>query len=389
MAETEEVRRGPPGHPHKIKHSILKLGFGKDNAFELDLRQRVNDYFGQENGRSTKGALSLYLKTGIILAVFVVSYLLLVFAVSSIWQGLVFAILLGFSVAGIGFNIAHDGGHGAYSQSPRLNKFAAMTMDLVGVSSYIWFWKHSVIHHRYVNITGYDTDIDIGILGRLSPHSPRLLFHRWQHFYLWFLYGFLAAKMEFVDDFKRIMTGRIGKHGFPRPTGLDLVVFVVGKVVFFTWAFYIPLMFHSLGTVLFFYAVGVSVLGITLSVVFQLPHCAGQSDFPLPNGKERIETPWAVHQAQVTLGVNRQSRLLSWPLGGLNFHLEHHLLPTICHIHYPAIARIVKQTCAKHGVKYGEHPTFWSGIASHYRWLLLMGRQEQDPSEPRSGVDPV
>jgi len=389
MAETEEVRIRPPGNFHKTKHSILKLEFGEDNAFELDVRRRVNDYFGQENGRSTKGAFQLYLKTGIIFSLFLASYLLLVFAASSVWQGFLFAILLGFSVAGIGFNIAHDGGHGAYSESPRINKLAAMTMDLVGVSSYLWFWKHSVIHHRYVNITGYDTDIDIGILGRLSPHSPRLPFHRWQHFYLWFLYGFLAAKMEFVDDFKRIIRGSIGKHRFPRPTGWDLVVLVVGKTVFFTWAFYIPLMFHSLGTVLLFYAVAVSVLGITLSVVFQLPHCAGQADFPLPNRTGRIEKPWAVHQAQATLGVNRRSRLLSWPLGGLNFHLEHHLLPTICHIHYPAIAEIVKKTCNEYGVKYGEHPTFWSGVASHYRWLRLMGRKGKYPSEPNNGLDAI
>ena len=150
-------------------------------------------------------------------------------------------------MAGIGFNIAHDGGHGAYSKSLWINKLMAVTMDLVGVSSYVWFWKHAVIHHRYVNITGYDTDIDIGILGRLSPHSTRLPFHRWQHFYLWPLYGFLAAKMEFVDDFKRVMSGRIGKHGFPRPTGRDLVIFVAGKVIFFAWAFCIPLMFHPLG----------------------------------------------------------------------------------------------------------------------------------------------
>ena len=99
-----------------------------------------------------------------------------------------------------------------YAKASWANKLAAMTMDLIGVSSYISFWKHAVIHHRYVNITGYDTDCDIGILGRLSPHSKWLPFHRWQHFYFWLLYGVAAAKMEFVDDFKRVIRGRIGGH---------------------------------------------------------------------------------------------------------------------------------------------------------------------------------
>ncbi|HEX2965962.1 MAG TPA: fatty acid desaturase, partial [Syntrophorhabdaceae bacterium] len=242
MADTNTIPMGRSDRNDRVAHSVLKLEFGQDRSFELDLRQRISRYFDQYNGRSKKGNLALHLKTGVILVSFVGFYIVLVFVASNVVQGIIFSILFGLSVAGIGFNIAHDGGHGAYSESPRVNKLAAMTMDLVGVSSYAWFWKHSVIHHRYVNITGYDTDIDIGILGRLCPHTRRFSFHRWQHFYMWLLYGFLAAKMQFVDDFKRIIRGRIGGHGFPRPSGRDLVVFIAGKAIFFTWAFCIPLL---------------------------------------------------------------------------------------------------------------------------------------------------
>ncbi|HEY3277805.1 MAG TPA: acyl-CoA desaturase [Syntrophorhabdaceae bacterium] len=378
MAGTEGPRQTSAERTGQATRSILKLEFGDDRSFENDLRRRVDEYFTHVIGQSRQGNRQMYLKTGIILASLITFYLLLVFTASSIWQALPLSILLGFSVAGIGFNIAHDGGHGAYSKNRVINKLAAMTMDLAGVSSYVWFWKHSVIHHRYVNITGYDTDVDIGILGRLSPHSRRLPFHRWQHLYLWLLYGFLAAKMQFVDDFKRVIRGRIGGHGFPRPKGWDLVIFVFGKVVFFAWAFAIPFIFHPLGAVLLFYCVGVSVLGIMLSVVFQLPHCVGQSEFPQPEKETgRMKNPWAVHQARVALDFARNSRIVRWPVGGLNFHLEHHLLPTICHIHYPALTKIVEQTCRDHGVKYAEHPTFRSGIASHYRWLKLMGAPDK------------
>lgn len=378
MAESEELRRGSAGPPRRATRSILKLEFEEDRTFEGDVRRRVDEYFKRGIGRSRQGSLQMYLKTGIILASFVSFYLLLVFSAANLWQGLTLAVLLGLSVAGIGFNIAHDAGHGAYSKTAWVNKLMAVTMDLVGVSSYVWFWKHAIIHHRYVNITGYDTDIDLGILGRLSPQSPMLPFHRWQHLYLWPLYGFLAAKMEFVDDFIRVIRGRIGRHGFPRPTGQDLVIFVAGKVVFFSWAFCIPLIFHPLGAVLLFYGVGVSILGIMLSVIFQLPHCVAQADFPVPEEKTgRMKNPWAVHQARVTLDFARTSRTVGQLVGGLNFHLEHHLFPTICHIHYPVITKIVEETCRDHGMKYSEHPSFRSGITSHYRWLKLMGRQDK------------
>jgi linoleoyl-CoA desaturase len=379
MAQGQESHEKPPEHPGQARGSILRLEFGEDRAFEVDVRQRVDKYFEHGTGRSNKGSWRMYLKTAVMIACFATSYVLLVFVAGSVWQGLPLVLLLGLSVAGIGFNIAHDGGHRAYAKAPWANKLAAMTMDLIGVSSYVWFWKHAVIHHRYVNITGYDTDIDIGILGRLSPHSRRLSFHRWQHLYLWPLYGVAAAKMEFVDDFKRAIRGRIGGHGFPRPKGWDLVNFVTGKMVFFGWAFLIPLLFHPPGIVLFYYGVGVMMLGVTISIVFQLPHCVDQAEFPVPRKETgRMENPWAVHQARVTLDFARRSRIVTWPVGGLNYHLEHHLFPTICHIHYPAITKIVQETCRDHGINCGEHKSFWTGLAAHYRWLRRMGMPDTE-----------
>ena len=71
----------------------------------------------------------------------------------------------------------------------------------------------------------------------------------------------LAIKWHLFDDFRDLVTGRIGEHRVPRPKGWDLVVFLAGKAVFFTLAFGIPLLFHSVWVVLLFYAVAAVVLG--------------------------------------------------------------------------------------------------------------------------------
>lgn len=109
----------------------------------------------------------------------------------------------------------------------------AMTLDMMGGSSYFWHWKHVVIHHTYVNVTGHDSDLNLGILGRATPHQTRLALRRWQHLYLWPFYGVLAVKWQFVDDFRRLIAGRIGSHRVYRPTGWDLVLLVAGKATFF------------------------------------------------------------------------------------------------------------------------------------------------------------
>src|SRR5262249_60681611 len=72
----------------------------------------------------------------------------------------------------------------------------------------------------------------------------------------------------------------------------------------------------------------------------------------------------------------RRSRLVSWFVGGLNFQVEHHLFPQICHVHYSKLARLVENVCRKFEVRYRVHDTLWGGIASHFRWLRRMGMPE-------------
>src|SRR5947209_6313638 len=80
----------------------------------------------------------------------------------------------------------------------------------------------------------------------------------------------------------------------------------------------------------------------------------------------RIEHAWPVHQAETTVDFARRSRVVAWLLGGLNFQIEHHLFPRISHVNYPAISRLVEETCRDFGIKYAEHRSLRAGVASHF-----------------------
>lgn len=350
-----------------------RLGFSGDNTFQRELRRRVEADF-RARGCAQRDAASMYAKTAIILAVFVAAYAGLVFLARAWWQALPLTLLLGAAMAGIGFNIMHDGGHQAYSERRWVNRLMAFTLDLVGGSSYIWQWKHARLHHTYVNIDQHDSDIDLGVLGRLSPEQPRRPWHRFQHIYLWVLYTVTAIRWHLYGDFRDILTGRIGKRPFERPHGWDLALFVLGKLAFFTLAFGLPLAFHPLGTVALFYAAVSAVAGFLLAIVFQLAHVVEEAEFPQPDSASgRMEAAWAIHQLRTTVDFARDNRLLSWLIGGLNFQVEHHLFARISHVHYPAVAKVVETTCREFGVPYHAHRTFFAGIASHYRWLRRLG----------------
>jgi linoleoyl-CoA desaturase len=316
----------------------------------------------------------MYLKTAIIMMVFFTFYSLLVFVAATWWQALPLAILLGLSMAAIGFNIEHDGSHQAYSKYAWINRLMAMTMDLIGASSYVWHWKHVVVHHTYTNVTGHDADIELGFLGRLTPHQKRFKFHRWQQFYLWPLYGVNVIKWHLFDDFRDVILGRIGSQRMPRPKRWELASFICAKALFITTAFGFPLLLHRAWVILLFYGLTVIVAGVVVSIVFQLAHCVEEAEFPLPRKNSgSIENAWAIHQAETTVDFARRSRVESWLLGGLNFQIEHHLFPRICHVNYPALSKLVEQTCREFGVKYREHISFRAGLGSHFRWLRRMG----------------
>lgn len=355
----------------------MPIKFEAENSFYRDIKLRVDEYFNK-TGRSRRDCPLMYLKTLIISVWAVSSYLLLVFAASALWQVLFLSVSLGLSIAAVGFNIQHDGGHNAYSRHAWLNRLMAMSLDLVGGSSHIWDRKHNSLHHTYANIHEHDDDIDIGWLGRFTPQQKRLWIHRAQHCYIWVIYGFLMIRWQLFDDFYQVIKGRIGSHRLARPQGWNLVVFVGGKLAFITLTFVIPVLVHSPGVVIAVYLLVFFIIGVLTSVVFQLAHVVEPAAFPEPDFQTgRVSNDWAVHQVETTVTFSQCHPLVSWYLGGLNFQVEHHLFPRVCHIHYSQLSKIVKLACVHHGLEYNDHGGFMAGVASHYRWLRIMGRGDE------------
>lgn len=352
------------------------IKFARCEGFMQTLRGRVDDYF-ETNQLSKRDNIGMYVKSAIILSWLVASYVVLVFFPVSVAITIIASVSLGFAMAAVGFNIQHDGGHGAYSKYPIVNNLMAFTMDIIGVSSFIWKRTHNIIHHSYTNITGVDGDIDLGVLGRLSPHQSRLGFHRFQHVYLWLLYGAVTIKWQLVDDTVALITGKSGDTKVPSPKPLELIVLLAGKLIFVTLAFGIPLYLYAWYNVLIMFFLVSFVHGFLLSVVFQLAHCVEEAEFPLPEGDtSRMENAWAIHQVETTVDFARGNPIVCWFTGGLNYQIEHHLFPKICHVYYPALSKIVEETSAEFGVLYHAHPTVRSAVASHYNWLRKMGQPE-------------
>ncbi len=354
--------------------AAARAQFPPHTDLRREMVRRVDAYF-EERGLDEKGDGRSAFKCAVMVTWLVASYVLLVFFATTWWMAAPLAISLGLAAAGIGFSVMHDGGHGAASRRPWLNRLAASSNDFLGASSYMWNQKHNIIHHTYTNVNGLEEDSDAQPFLRLHPSQRRRWYQRFQHLYELFLLVFFVPKWAFIDDWQSWITGRISAHTIQRPRGWDAVQLVLGKVFFYGWAVALPLALHSPLHVVLAFVTATTVLGITLGMVFQLAHIVEGTEFATPPADgEPFERSFFEHQIATTSDFAPRNALVTWYVGGLNFQVEHHLFPRISHRHYPALAGIVQDVCREQGVVYHSHDTVTQALRSHFRYLRRLGR---------------
>lgn len=343
-----------------------------NTLFSRALKEKTNQYFKETLQKKT-GNRKIFIKATILMLTFVFLYILLVF-VNPHWSlGVLLCILFGINLAAIGFNIMHDAGHNSFSESKQLNNFLSYSLNLLGGNIYFWKLKHNIAHHTYTNIDGEDPDIEVKFM-RIHHDQELRKYHRYQRLYFPLLYGISYLAWIFYQDYEKYFKQRMAtseeKFHFPLK---EKLIFWVSKSIHFALFIVIPVL--SVGwftTIIGLFIAGV-VCGMTLAIVFQLAHVVSETEFKTVD-QPKIEEEWMIHQIQSTANFSTKNKVLTWLLGGLNYQVEHHLFPKVSHVHYPALNRIVRQTCKEHNVKYNEFRSFWGAFQSHLRVIDAMSR---------------
>ena len=314
------------------------------------------------------------------LALFLVPLIILISGLySGIYQIFLLYIISGFGMAGVGMGIMHDALHGSYSKNKLVNKIMGYSIFLIGGSSAVWKIQHNILHHTYTNVDGIDDDIKVPGILRFSPHRKRHWFHRFQHFYVWLLYGLTTIIWATVKDFIKII--RYKKMGFLKKKNevkYELLKATIWKITFNACVFLLPVIVldEPFWVLLLAYLSMHFITGLSLSIIFQVSHVMPTSHFPLPNSQNTFENDWTVHQLLTTTNFSPNNRILSWLIGGLNFQIEHHLLPNVSHIHYAKLSPIVAQTAKEFGLPYNIIPTFTTAVADHIKMLRILGKAD-------------
>jgi linoleoyl-CoA desaturase len=319
----------------------------------------------------------LHVKAIVILALSTASYWSLVITPSSVIAKLFAAAVLVVALTAMATCVFHDANHASFSTSRTVNRVVGYTGDLLGASSWIWRFKHNNLHHGNTNMVGVDADIDQAPFARLAPDQPWRPWHRYQHLYMWVLYGFLALQWLLISDFVNLKNHGISRQRFARePSRRDVGMIALGKVLHVGWAVALPLAYHRWWVVLTFYLAISWSVGLLLATMFQLAHCTESAEFPQSDVPRR-GCDFIAHQLRTTVDVRCRTRLgggaLHWLMGGLDFQVEHHIAPRLPHTVYPLVAQRLHVACAEMQLTVHSHATPWRAVKSHARWLKTMG----------------
>ena len=320
----------------------------------------------------------MYLKTAFMLSMFLGPLIVMNLGlVSSPAFVLVLYIISGLGTAGIGMCVMHDANHGSYSKNKFVNKALSLTMNMIGANATSWKIQHNVLHHSYTNINEADNDLSQPFFLRFDPHKEHQSIHKYQYLYFWFFYGLSTLSWITAKDFVKMKQfkdlGFFSKKNEYRNAQLTALVW---KVCYYIYALVIPLIVLPVSTwvVVVAFLCMHFVTGLALGFVFQMAHIMPKLDFPVADKDGHVDNNWTVHQLLTTTNFCPNNRIFTWLVGGLNYQVEHHLLPHICHVHYIKLAPIVKQTAKDFGIPYHSKATFGDALKDHVQMLYDLGR---------------
>jgi linoleoyl-CoA desaturase len=356
------------------KSPTRSLRFTEQRNFRKTLYERVNAYL-RDNHIPARDVPAMYLKSAIVLAWWLVTYLLLLLGHFPPLVNVILCLVWAMAIASVGFNVMHDANHGGYSDNPRRNKLISLSAEMLGMSGFRWRTKHNVWHHTYPNIAGFDDDVETYGLMRLTPRAAWKPLYKGQAWYFPLVYSMIAFDF-FMRDYLMVLFGKSdANHVYPKMNAADKATFWAGKLFYIVIMFGIPLLVFPWWQILIGFFFVMLMVGLVMSVFFQLAHINGDAAFPEPVGNPaHIDNEWAVHQVEATVDFAPHNWLVNFYSGGLNYQIEHHLLPHVCHLNYPRLAPIVKATCEEFGVRYTCYATWREALANHWREVRLLGQ---------------
>jgi len=425
LRDPNEMRRKLIPYRLNGTHDATQLYSFADGGFYRAVRARVAKALREQSpGSAPKGGCGMVVKYALIMCL---SFLFLrwgaratsacTMALWAFWGGF-------FCFAANAFNLLHDASHfGAFTRRPELTIFASrLSQAMVWWDHAIWRAHHVLSHHPFTGDVRYDPDMRHGqgafckgpeeYLCDLNRVTADVQF--WMAItQLWSGQSFLYRVIGIFDLFPSLRGGAArrsitqntlqtvdqwrARSYFQHANGL----LELREVELESWrwwqyavACWIPLFVAAvarsvvrrtgsvrLACVYAVAALAMVVLGanVSYSINILIDHDALETQQLV--GQNHLQTrDWGEVQLRGT--ANWAGPIWCAVFGGINYQIEHHLFPTVYHMHYPTIAPIVRATAEAHGIPYLHFASVTEGLVSVREAFRAAASTHEPPVRP-------
>ncbi len=357
-------------HPDSLLERIVYKNTRHD-LFWQDLKQAVAEFLKRQHADTHYG----FWVGACFLAYYLVIYAVLSYA-TWVHASHLAAALLGFHMICALAHVSHMATHHGFTRSATLNFIAIHIYDLCGMSGREWqiahLTHHSQPHSSLDNQTNRYDYMGIRLHESMSYHW----WYRYQWVYFWFVVaGYLPYKLIETSLW---VWGNLGRFVRWSDAGTHVAcrTCIAIQVVFCAQA-------HGWATGLGLFATYCVSFSYTAFVLLFNNHEGTHALLGKVDDVARFhgELSWA--EAQVlTSGnwypTNWLFSFVEFHYGYFNYHIEHHLFPTLKPPLLKKISPVVREVCEKHGVPY-VRTTFYEVQASFQRHIVKLGERGAGP----------
>ena len=278
---------------------------------------------------------------------------------------------MGITIVLIFVNLVHDAVHQSIFSNKKMNNLWLYFFDIIGGNSYIWNIRHKLLHHRYQNVAGWDSDIEQASIFRIYPHDKKVNIHNFQPILIFFFYPIFLLNWLFIRDFKDFFDKKKLVRKVCNIPKIEYVKLFVFKIFYVFYIIIIPVLngvsvFQAIGAMI----VMIVVAGICALLVLLTPHANLTNEFPLPDNQGKLPTTWLNHQFDTANDISLNNWVSRNVMGNFNYHVSHHLFPKINSSYAPEVTEVVKNYAEKHGFNY-RTLTLLEAFKEHYKLIKL------------------
>ncbi|ULQ54499.1 fatty acid desaturase family protein [Flavihumibacter fluvii] len=334
-----------------------------DRKHYLAIAELVREKLGRNSDRNKQ---IIYWKAALLPLLYLTFYIVSIRHLSSPWIVLSCYSLMGIMGVFIFLNLIHEATHGLLFQKRKWNRMYLYVFDLIGLNSYIWIQRHNRLHHNYPNLMGWDGDIEQSGLFQIFPQDEPGSHTRWQHLYIFILYPLYLFSWIFIRDFKDFFQkGRAVRRLFTIPL-MEFIKLFFFKAFFIGYMIVLPIIL-GMPLWLAFLAVFVETVAgsIFALMVLLTPHANTENKFPVLSGGNQLDISWLRYQLITTNDVQLNNWWTRNCMANFNYHVAHHLFPSVSYSQAPELTNIIRAYANEHGLPYRSF-TLWGSLYRHY-----------------------